>query len=433
MLCEMRTMSCGTTRPAPRFRCPTSLLPICPAGSPTASPDASSSVRGARSHRRCQTGVAPSSMALPSRPGRNPQPSRTIRTTGVRAPRRVVILKGMQCSRALRLLPVVVSLAASAAVAQQRWRVANDGAWFYQTAGGKRLARLARGAILLGAVKDDWVAVTMEGWIFAASVGTTDRDGYNLAVTRAPEENLRSAPAGALVAKLAQGFLLSRVDTTDRWVHVRRDGFVSKDDLELIPETAQAPGLRPGVTDTTPRANPAAPDTTATDPVRALPTRRTTVYRAPDGPALGALAPETPLRILSRSGEWSRVQFEGWVKSADLQPAPAGVLVGVSAAELRADPQRYTGQVLKWTVQYVAIETADDLRPDIPDGTTYVLARGPLPERGFVYIIIPEARKADIAKLTPLATIGVTVRVRVGRSRYIGNPVVDLVGLEAQP
>src|SRR5438046_982483 len=213
MLCEMRTMSCGTTRPAPRFRCPTSLLPICPAGSPTARPDASSSVRGARSHRRCQTGVAPSSMALPSRPGRNPQPSRTIRTTGVRAPRRVVILKGMQCSRAFRLLPVVVSLAASAAVAQQRWRVANDGAWFYQTADGKRLARLARGAIqslavcgqrlarlargaiLLGAAKDDWVAVTMEGWIFASSVGPADRDGYNLTVTRAPEENLRSAPA----------------------------------------------------------------------------------------------------------------------------------------------------------------------------------------------------------------------------------------------
>ena len=339
----------------------------------------------------------------------------------------------MQCSRAFRLLPVVVSLAASAAVAQQRWRVANDGAWFYQTAGGKRLARLARGAILLGAVKDDWVAVTMEGWIFAASVGTTDRDGYNLAVTRAPEENLRSAPAGALVAKLTQGFLLSRVDTTDRWVHVRRDGFVSKDDLEPLAETAQGgltPGPRPGVTDSGP---PRALDTTATDPVRALPTRRTTVYRAPDGPALGALAPETPLRILSRSGEWSRVQFEGWVKSADLRPAPAGVLVGVSAAELRADPQRYVGQVLKWTVQYVAIETADDLRPDIADGTTYVLARGPLPERGFVYIVIPEGRKADIAKVPPLATIGVTVRVRVGRSRYIGNPVVELLALEAQP
>ena len=341
----------------------------------------------------------------------------------------------------------MLCLAAPPSVAaQQRWRVTNDGAWFYQTAAGKRLARLARGAILNGALRDNWVAVTMEGWIFASSVGPADRDGYNLTVTRAPEENLRSAPAGALVAKLTQGFLLSRLDTNGTWVHVTRQGFVSRDDLDSLGDIAQGgstPSPRPVVNDTskgglTPGrrpgdSTPAGPDTTSTDPTRALPTRRTTVYRAPDGPALGALAPETPLRIISRSGEWSRVQFEGWVKSADLQPAPAGVLVGVSAAELRADPQRYVGQVLKWTVQYVAIETADDLRPDIPDGTTYVLARGPLPERGFVYIIIPEARKADIAKLTPLATIGVTVRVRVGRSRYIGNPVVDLLGLEAQP
>src|SRR5436190_7416642 len=252
MLREMRTMSCGTTRPAPRFRCPTSLLPICPSGSPTARPDASSSVRGARSQRRCQIGVAPSSMALPSRPGRNPQPSRTIRTTGVRAPRRVVILKGMQCSRALRLLPVVVSLAAPAA-AQQRWRVTNDGAWFYQTVSGKRLARLARGAILSGVAQDGAIAVTVEGWIFAASVGPTDRDGYNLAVTRAPEENLRSAPAGALVAKLAQGFLLSRVDTNGTWVHVTRQGFVSRDDLDSLGDIAQGgstPSPRPVVNDT---------------------------------------------------------------------------------------------------------------------------------------------------------------------------------------
>ena len=347
----------------------------------------------------------------------------------------------MQCSRALRLLPVALCLAAPLA-AQQRWRVTNDGAWFYQTAGGKRLARLARGAILNGAVRDSWVAVTMEGFIFASSVGPADRDGYNLTVTRAPEENLRSAPAGALVAKLTQGFLLSRVDTNGPWVHVTRQGFVSRDDLDSLGDIAQTAAPRPGVNDSSPtragtsdstKQRSGTPDSTPTDPTRALPTRRTTVYRAPDGPALGALAPETPLRIISRSGEWSRVQFEGWVKSADLQPAPAGVLVGVSAAELRADPQRYVGQVLKWTVQYVAIETADDLRPDIPDGTTYALARGPLPERGFVYIIIPEARKADVAKLTPLATIGVTVRVRVGKSRYIGNPVVDLLALEAQP
>src|SRR5437762_5489631 len=182
--CEMRTMSCGTTRPAPRLRWPTSLLPICPSGSPTASPDASSSVRGAFAQRRCQVGVSPSSTALPARPGRKPQPSSTIKTTGVRGPCLFAILEGMQSSRALRALPVVLGLVAPLSLAAQaRYRVTTDGAWFYQEPGGKRLARLARGAVLMGAeAQDDWQGVMVEGWIFATSVGPTPRAGYDLTV-----------------------------------------------------------------------------------------------------------------------------------------------------------------------------------------------------------------------------------------------------------
>src|SRR5881296_4162596 len=241
--CEMRTMSCGTTRPAPRFRCPTSLLPICPSGRPTASPDASSNVRGALAQRRCQVGVSPSSTAFPSRPGRNPQPSSTMRTTGVRGPCLFAILEGMQSSRALRALPVVLGLVAPLSLAAQaRYRVTTDGAWFYQEAGGKRLARLARGAVVAGGDQQgDWQGVTLEGWIFTTSVGPTARAGYDLAVTRAPEENLRSAPAGALVGKLPQGFLLNRVAeaTTDRWVHVTRSGWVEQGDVEPVPQAGE--------------------------------------------------------------------------------------------------------------------------------------------------------------------------------------------------
>src|SRR2546425_367112 len=169
MACEIRTMSCGTTRPAPRFRCPTSLLPICPSGRPTASPDAASNVRGAFAQRRCQVGVRPSSTALPSRPGRKPQPSSTIRTTGVRGPCLFAILEGMQFSHALRALPVVCSLAPAlpatspdtAVQAAARYRVATDGEWFYQEVTGKRLARLARGAVVAG-------GGTQGGWIGGA-------------------------------------------------------------------------------------------------------------------------------------------------------------------------------------------------------------------------------------------------------------------------
>jgi hypothetical protein len=158
--------------------------------------------------------------------------------------------------------------------------------------------------------------------------------------------------------------------------------------------------------------------------------RITTLYRAPDGPEAGTLTADTPVRVLSRNGEWTRVQFEGWVKGGDLQAAPAGVQVGVTAAELRAEPQRYAGQVLRWNLEFIAIQKADELRPDIPSGASYVLARGPLPERGFVYVVVPDTKLPAFRALTPLVTMTITARVRNGRSRYLGNPVVDLISLE---
>jgi len=331
---------------------------------------------------------------------------------------------------------------AAPALAQGRYRITNDGEWFHQEPSGRRLARLARGAIVGGGeTRGDWMHVVLEGWIFATSVGPSPRPEFDLAVTRAPEENLRSSAGGALVAKLAEGFGLKRLGQDDRWVHVTRDGWVQTSALAVVPDVnatrtatpadsiATQGGLTPGRSpggDTTPPV--------ATPSPRQQSARPTTLYRAPDGPEAGTVSAETPLRVLGRTGDWARVQIEGWVRATELQAAPPGVQVGVSAAELRAEPQRYAGQVLRWTLQYIAVQKADDLRPDIPAGATYVLARGPLPERGFVYVIIPDGRLlASIQTLAPLATIQVTARVRQGRSRYLGNPVVDLISLETSP
>src|SRR3954469_3693371 len=446
MDCEIRTISWGTTRPAPRFRCPTSLLPICPSGNPTASPDASRSVRGARSHSLCHVGVSPSSIALPSPPGRKPQPSSTMRTTGMRPLPLVVILKGMQVSRFIPALLAALSLATpppATAQGAMRYRVSADNAWFYQDVAGRRIARLAAGSIVTaGATRNDWMQVTLEGWIFGTSVGPSDRPDFDLLVTHSPNENLRAAPAGPLVAELAEGFGLKRAtapDSAGRWVHVMRGGWVQRSALTPVADvvstrttdtttdsdTSQGrltPGPRPG----------GGADTTKLDSTRAQPMRMTTLYRAPDGagPEAGTIATDTPLRIISRNGEWTRVQIEGWVKGGDLQSAPAGVQVGVTAAELRAEPQRYVGQALRWNLEFIAIQKADELRPDIPNGASYVLARGPLPERGFVYIIVPDAKLPAFRALTPLAAVTVIVRVRNGRSRYLGNPVVDVISLE---
>ena len=348
----------------------------------------------------------------------------------------------MQVSRIVPALLVVAGLVApqtAPAQSRARYRVTADNTWFFADVAGRRIARLARGAVLAstGATRNEWIQLTLDGWIFATSVGPSDRPDFDLLVTRAPNENLRAAPAGPLVAELARGFGLDRVagDTGGggRWLHVTREGWVQRGGLAPVADVVATRTADTAEADSgqgAPAGAARAGDTARVDSSRAQPMRMTTLYRAPDGPEAGTLAAEIPLRVLSRAGEWTRVQFEGWVKGGELQAAPAGVLVGVTAAELRAEPQRYVGQLLRWRLEFIAIQKADELRPDIPNGSSYVLARGPLPERGFVYVIVPDIKMPAFRTLTPLAIMQLTAKVRNGRSRYLGNPVVELVSLE---
>ena len=335
----------------------------------------------------------------------------------------------MQSIQALRLLPVVACIVVPLS-AQAGARVTTQGEWFYQTASGRRLAQLEVGAaVQTGAVQGDWTNVTLDGWIIKTSLGPTAIQGFDVAVNKLPTEHLRATPAGAVIAHLAAGFALDKLGEQDRWVHVRRSGWVKSSALSAIMNAAAPPAPR------TPIAQNRPPDTAppGIDPARVLSARQTTLYRAPDGASDAALTAGAPLRVLGRTADWTRVELEGWVKTSDLQAAPPGVLVGVSAAELRSEPDRFVGQSLRWTLQVIAVRTADDLRPDIPTGSLYLLARGPVPEHGFVYVVVPDGQRAAVQGLAPLAKIQSTVRVRTGRSKFVGNPVVDLVSLEVLP
>ena len=68
-------------RPEPIVRWPTSELPICPSGRPTAAPEATSCVLGYRATSSSKTGVRASSTALPGPGGAIPQPSRMTSVT----------------------------------------------------------------------------------------------------------------------------------------------------------------------------------------------------------------------------------------------------------------------------------------------------------------------------------------------------------------
>ena len=280
-----------------------------------------------------------------------------------------------------------------------------------------------------GAVKDGWVAVSLEGWIWRASLARTDRDGHNLIVTAARGENLRTTRNGAVIARLLSGFLLDEMSRDRAWVRVRRTGWMLAGSLRPI--DALAEGTRPSA-DSMPLSAPTDSGSGGSVLDRAVVAREAELDRLPEGPRQGALAPDAPVRILARSGEWVRVQTEGWIRESDLRPAAPGVLAGLTAAELRTRPQEYEGKLVQWILQYLSLATADELRPEIPLGRSYMLARGPLPEAGFVYVMLSASQLREARQIPPLAQIVVVARVRNGRSKYLGNPVVELVEMRTK-
>ncbi len=272
----------------------------------------------------------------------------------------------MQVSRIVPSLLAVLGLVtpvgrAEAAAVQVggRYRVTADNAWFYQDVAGHRIARIAHGAILTGggATRNDWIQVTLAGWIFGTSVGRSDRPDFDLIVTRTPNENLRAAPAGPLVAELAQGFGLKRAspDSSGRWVHVTRDGWVQRSALapmaDVVVTRTVDSSESPADTGTArPTPGPrAATDSMRVDSTRAQPVRMTTLYRAPDGPEAGTIATETPLRAARHSerrvlrtgarappGTWFRVHRG----AGDQAPGVPGPDTAYSDADNRTRAER---------------------------------------------------------------------------------------------
>jgi hypothetical protein len=151
------------------------------------------------------------------------------------------------------------------------------------------------------------------------------------------------------------------------------------------------------------------------------------LYRAPDAPATGMLQAGVPVRITARAGGWVRVEAAGWVRESEMQQAGGQDVSGVTAADLRSSPDEWRGKVLRWTIQFIALQTADELRPDFTPGQRYILARGPAPEYAFVYVIVPPEKVAAIARLQPLDSVTVLARVKSGRSAYLANPILELL------
>jgi hypothetical protein len=306
---------------------------------------------------------------------------------------------------------------------------------------GTPLVSLPAGAAVeAGTADGDWRKVTVEGWIYRPSTSPTERDGFDLVVTSDKGENLRRAPNGPIVGRAREGTLLERVGEKGKWFRVRRDGWVPRKAVpaKVPAKPAAKPAARPAraSADTTPaqgrqaRAQPVAAVAAAEPPstIEGVETlRETGLSRLPDSAPAATLPAGMPARIVGRSGEWVRVQVEGWVREADVRTATPGVLSGITAAEVRAAPERFVGQTLDWRLQVIAVQIADELRPEMPPDTPYLLTRGPLPEPGFVYVTIPPGRIAEFRALPPLQEMVMRVTLKAARTRYLETPVAELV------
>ena len=347
-----------------------------------------------------------------------------------------------QSSSGPGLLPACLLLAALAAgpVAAQDQRHLSDSTDLHRDPEGAPLVSLPAGAAIeTGAVKGDWREAAVEGWIFSPSTAPTKRDGYDLVVTTDEGENLRKNPNGPVLGRVREGTLLERVGKQGKWFQVRREGWVPRSavtarqgqDKPAAQAQGQQAAAKPTQTAAAGKAKSPVPAAPAGPAEGVEVSRETGLARAPDSTPYASLQPGIPARVIGRSGEWVRVQLDGWIKEADLKPADNGVLREVSAEEVQKSPGRFVGQPLEWRLQLIAVQVADELRPEIPAGHPYLLTRGPLPEPGFVYVTVPDTMVARFRALPPLQELTLRVSLTAARTRYLATPVADLLSVES--
>jgi hypothetical protein len=344
------------------------------------------------------------------------------------------VIYAPQSSPGLRRLPacvtVVCLLLAPPLLAQDLGEISSDTRLRKEPEGTPLVSLPAGTEVETKGARGDWNEVVVDGWIFTNSTEATQRDGFDLVVTASAGENIRESPNGEIVGRVRTGTLLRKLETSGGWTHVTRTGWVPSQAVAArtksdTPAVVQPQAPQPAAPATPPASTTAVK--TPADPDRAAIARETPMYAAPQGGQYGTLEAGAPARVLGRSGEWVRVQLEGWVKDADLEAGSGGALTGITAAEVRSDPAKYVGRTVEWRLQLIAVQTADELRTEMTRDQTYLLTRGPLPEPGFVYVTVSQSQAAEFRALPALQEFTLRVTIKAARTKYLTTPVVEYV------
>lgn len=324
--------------------------------------------------------------------------------------------------------------------------------------GGRALATIASGAsVEVRERKGDLVRVSLRGFVDTAFLGPR-KDSFPVGVKGTGTVRMRasSSRTAAVLADLNAGMGLSRLGAENGFARVQRVGWIAASALggerkvaaaarseskaepkaETKPVAAPAARLATNKAVVTPVAETksAAPSVDTIPEVPAgsfTPVRAVELRTGPDGRPLGSARPGATMTAVARDRGWVRVRVEGWVPEKELAPADAAK-EGLSAADLRADPDATRGRVVHWQVQVLALQTADPLRRDLIPDEPYLLAKGPGNENALLYLAVPPSLLATAKAIPSLTQVTVTARVRNGKSEPVGIPILDLQSIVKQ-
>lgn len=298
---------------------------------------------------------------------------------------------------------------------------------FRREPNGVVLARLASGTPLRVITREgNWTRVELQGWVWIPSLRASDDVDFDLVVSVAGGENLRAAPAGQILARLAEGALLDEIDRDASWARVSRHGWVWSASLESAADGA----------DSGPMIQPAQPGSSSASPSRSpsgfvnVGPAGGAILTAPDGDTLAVVSALSDVEVLRREANWVRVRVEGWIWMPGLGEAVGDTPSALEPADLVASPSGYRGRVVSWTIQFISLERAEAVRTDFFEGEPFLLARFGGPDGPFVYVAVPPERLTDVEGLVPLERISITARVRTGASALTDTPIVELLSIE---
>ncbi|HEX9896008.1 MAG TPA: hypothetical protein VGA78_18900, partial [Gemmatimonadales bacterium] len=315
---------------------------------------------------------------------------------------------------------------------QQRTTLPGDTP-FYAAPNGTLLGTLRSGAsVVFGRARGAWRQVTFEGWIFTSSTGPSPRQEFTLSVRADGGENLRNRPDGDRIARAVEGTGFTRLARQGGWTRVRRTAWIHRGGESPANRGSRVAGgdsgraARVESRDSSPAPLPPPAVLLAQEPAadRVIIRKGATLSVGPGGAGLGPVPEDMPGEVSGRAGNWVRVRTETWVRAEDLRPAPQEG--AVTLERLRTEQDKLVGQSVTWRLQFLAVQRADELRPELPAGQPYLLTRGPLPEVGFVYVAVSADQMPRFRSMSPLDEFVARGRIRASRTRHLPTPVIEL-------